>query len=1030
MPDDYLNAPEDEGSFDSSSELQDADAAPSSDDSWADLTDDDSSIAAALLQDDDLDEMELPTAEDGAASHVVGIGASAGGLEALERFFRAMPDSSNMAFVIVQHLSPDFKSLMDELLERYTSMPIRQVTGDLKIRPNNIYLLPPGGELTVNNDVLSMRPRTKDGGLFLPINLFFHSLASAWGERAVGIVLSGTGSDGTNGVLDIRDAGGVVLAETPESARFSSMPQSVINTGCADAILPPEEMPRFLVKYASAPEALRELEAMYADEPKQVGMPAILELLRKAYRIDFNHYKPRTITRRVERRVVANAHGGGSTLEEYCKQLETDPGALNQLYKDLLIGVTRFFRDAEAFEILKTKVVPDLLTRVAPNEEIRIWDCGCSTGEEAYSIAILFLEAFAEANMEPRLKVLATDLHGESLQIAGVGIYREEAFLDMPDYLKERYFEPLGDGRLKVLPHLRKVLIFSRHNLLNDPPFTHMHLVSCRNLLIYLRTAAQARAIASFHYSLVMNGVLFLGASESLGELMREFDTIDRQWKFFKKISDNRQVSDLRVGLSETPIRIDKPVSPSRASPLMSVYDALLNDFIPAGILLNGSGEIAHIFGNAKRYIRLEEGRFSGVATDLLHKSLQLPLSAGMRKAEKIGARVKLQGLKLLMDEQVEIVTMEIIPISQRGTDNNFFMIVIEKEEAAPATLEIPSQADIAFDIDSHAGEYVRDLEAELNRTREALQSTVEELETSNEELQASNEELLASNEELQSTNEELHSVNEELYSVNAEHELKIEELNRLSSDLRNLIQSTDTATIFVDSNMHIRLFTPKAREIFSLMQQDLGRDLRHFRPNVPDELLVADVESVASTGTRVGRHLPGLNGQSFLRRCAPYADPTGDSSGVVINYMDTTQVTRSIRALEESDERFERLLNMLPTPILVIDQNGVVTLGNVAAEHIFGHASGTLYGMSIDRLLVDASDLINEMITAHVEADDSSMDDKRAVTFEAIDVDSKSFEVKGLLTTLVIDGRTSAILTIFAGAEHEAQEHLTGAER
>ncbi len=422
-------------------------------------------------------------------SCLVGIGASAGGLESLEHFFRAMPPDSGLSFVVIQHLSPDFKSLMAQLLERYTIMPAIPVLDKQEILPNTIYLLPPRKELIVTGPVLISEDKPKDGSLFMPINVFFRSMAASWGERSAAIVLSGTGSDGSEGIIDVRDAGGLVLVETPETSNFDGMPQSAKNTGCADAILSPEEMPKLLVAFANDPAFRYQFNNETDYELHPPGLPTILEQLKKTYQINFNDYKSLTIARRIERRLAMQTPK--KTLEEYSQHLTTDPSELDKLYKDLLIGVTRFFRDTEAFEILRLQIIPNLVATISPEEEIRVWVCACSTGEEAYSIAILFMEAIKKIGRSHKLKILATDLHADSLKTATDGIYPETSFQDMPKELQDDYFEKIGGAAYKVVPLLRKNLVFSVHNVLKDPPFTRIHFVSCRNLLIYFQSAAQ-----------------------------------------------------------------------------------------------------------------------------------------------------------------------------------------------------------------------------------------------------------------------------------------------------------------------------------------------------------------------------------------------------------------------------------------------------------------------------------------------------------------------------------------------------------
>ncbi|GAB4254844.1 MAG: hypothetical protein Kow0065_02370 [Methylomicrobium sp.] len=899
---------------------------------------------------------------DSLPSHVIGIGASAGGLEALERFFRAMPVDSGFAFVVIQHLSPDFKSLMNELLERFTSMAAIPVIDSIEVRANTIFLLPPRKDIVIEGNRLITREREKDGVLSLPINTFFRSLAAAWSDRAVAVVLSGTGSDGSNGLLDVRDAGGLVLVQTPESARFDGMPQSAINTGCVDAILTPEDMPSALLAFASNP-SFRNFSPYGADEDSTVtGLPAILGLLKKNYNIDSSNYKPATIMRRIERRVAMDLNG--EDIDSYSRRLINDASELNQLYKDLLIGVTRFFRDAEAFTILRNTVVPQMLSDIPPEEEVRIWICGCSTGEEAYSIAILFLEAFKHLNRSPQLKILATDLHQESLQTAAEGIYAQDRFADMPTELRDAYFERVGDSLFKVLPHLRKALIFSSHNLLKDPPFTKLHMVSCRNLLIYLQPRAQTRAIATFHYALKLSGVLFLGASETLGDLSDEMDTIDRQWKIFRKVRESNLVMNMRNQVATVDTKFFKPPT-SAVAQLPRVYDCLLDKFIPNGILVNELREIVHIFGAAARYIQASSGRFSGDILAMMPHPLSLALSTAFRSAAKSHLPVVLKGIHFdESDQQESRLVLTVDPIHEKTSNALFFMVRIEPE--AVVTVESLVSPALNFDPNSESALQVKELELELQKTRESLQSTVEELETTNEELQASNEELLASNEELQSTNEELHSVNEELYSVNAEHELKIEELNQLSSNLRNLMQSTDTATIFVDSDYRIRLYTPRALEIFNLMPQDIGRSLKHFQPNIDDPHLFDDLARVLERGSEVERHLKCGDLQSYLRRCMGFRDIAGKQAGVVVNYVDTSSITQITQALEESEAQLKLILQTVPNAVFVVARSGEIVIANDFAQGLFGYAGNEMLGMSVNALLPPELRAAHEKLMQH----------------------------------------------------------------
>ena len=865
-------------------------------------------------------------------SHVVGIGASAGGLEALERFFRAMPVDSGMAFVVIQHLSPDFKSLMDELLERFTRMPAIPVAERERIRPNTIYLLPPKKDMVIEGDELISTDRSGEKVLSLPINSFFRSLASAWGEKAIAIVLSGTGSDGSAGIMDVRDAGGLVLVQSEDSSRFDGMPRSAIATGCVDGVLAPEEMPAELAIYAGDRSGKTAYTGVAAEptEPEE-GIPAIFDRLHTVYDIDFNFYKPQTITRRIERRVTL--HPDHISIEEYGRRVQQDAAELNLLYKDLLIGVTRFFRDPEAFDVLRTDIVPRIMARREHGEEVRIWVCGCSTGEEAYSLAILFLEAFEERGIAPGIKILATDLHQESLLQASEGEYPESSFADMPPELREKYFTEQAGGVFKVTANLRKALIFSEHNLLRDPPFTRIDLVTCRNLLIYFQPAAQERAIASFHFSLKPDGFLMLGASEGLGDLAGEFRTEDRHWKVFSKIRDSRLANGLRAPLLYGSGRQTRGKSLNDGR-MARIYDQLLARYIPTGVLVNDRFEIMHVFGDAGRYLRLATGRASTEIAAMAGGNLRIALMTALRSAQQKKEVIVYRGIQHHAGEEACELQVSVAPIIDSNANATFFMVQLERKAEIEPT---PLPEDFRFD--RLASSQLGQLERELQQTRESLQSTVEELETSNEELQATNEELLASNEELQSTNEELHSVNEELYSVNAEHELKIQELNTVSGNLNNLILSTDLATVFLDNDYAIRLFTPKAREIFPLLPQDLGRDLRHFTTLEPDETLFPDLAAALATQQPSERRIEWSKEHTYLRRINIYRDVNKQVAGLVLAYVDISAYRRAEHALEAAEDMFRLLADNTTDWVFVTDADLRYRYISPACQEICGYS-------------------------------------------------------------------------------------------
>ncbi|HMZ11763.1 MAG TPA: chemotaxis protein CheB, partial [Plasticicumulans sp.] len=890
----------------------------------------------------------------GEASYVVGIGASAGGLEALERLFRAMPPDTGMAFVVIQHLSPDFKSLMHELLQRFTSMSAVPVDGTVLVRPNTIYLLTPKKDMVIDGHRLISYERAAEKTLNQPINTFFRSLASAWGERGVAVVLSGTGSDGSTGIMDVRETGGLVIAQTEDSSRFDGMPRSAVETGCVDAVLAPEDIPAALLAYADDRRRNAQ-QAPRASQERNEGIPAIFERLRTVYDIDFNYYKPGTITRRIERRVAL--HPEHIEIDEYVRHVEQDDAELDLLYKDLLIGVTRFFRDPEAFEILRTRVVPGIVERAPEDEDVRVWVCGCSTGEEAYSLAILFLEAFAAAGRAPRIKILATDIHRKSLLTAGEGVYPESSLTEMPEALRQKYFIEQPDRTWRVTANLRKALIFSEHNLLKDPPFTRIDLVSCRNLLIYLEPPAQLRAIAAFHFALRVEGCLYLGASEGLGELAIEFGIVDRHWKIFTKLRDNRLLHDLRLPLgysTKSSLRALPGIGETR---LGRIYDVLLTQFIPTGILVNDRYEAVHVFGDASRYLLPPSGKVTSDLFSMVGGHLRIALMTALRNAQQQNSAVHYRGIvHESSGGERRFLNVGVQPLHDTTLNTRYYMVRIDEAASLPVSSS-GTAADVQvagrpLDVDAQTYAQIRVLELELQQARESLQSTIEELETSNEELQATNEELLASNEELQSTNEELHSVNEELYSVNAEHELKIQELNAVTSDLNNLISSTELATLFIGADFRLRLFTPQATTIFPLLPQDIGRDLRHFKPVETDEHLLDDVRQVLKTHAAVERTLAWSRERTFLRRITTYQDTNKAIAGVVLTYVDISETSRLGRELDRQRLRLEAVVDTSPNGLLIVDAAGCITMTNPALGRIFGYAPGELDGRRVEDLL------------------------------------------------------------------------------
>jgi two-component system CheB/CheR fusion protein len=641
----------------------------------------------------------------------------------------------------------------------------------------------------------------------------------------------------------------------------------------------------------------------------------LFHLLNKECGIDFSHYKSNTVSRRIQRRASIV---GTRTLRDYVDRVLHDHGELNALYKDLLIGVTRFFRDSEAFVRLEKTVIPELLGKTSDEEEIRVWVAGCATGEEAYSLSILFHEQFEQAGRRPNIKIFATDVHRSSLDVAAAGVYDREALADVSPERLKRYFDQERDG-FHVVPELRQMIVFATHNLINDAPFTKLDLITCRNLLIYLDPAAQKRSLSLFHFGLKTGGILFLGTSETPGELQDEFEAIDLHWKIYRKCRDVRLPSDIRLpallGMSGATAKAVAPLAapPGKGMPdtsIIGAYDALLNRFMPPGLLINERRELLHTFGGAERFLRMKSGRPTTDVFELLEHDLRTAVTGAVQRVLRDNAAVSYSGVKLRTDEGEQTLRVVVEPVANSRSRHKQLLIVLEPA-AAPADAADSPPAAADADMRRMSRDRIESLEQELRHSKENLQTTIEELETSNEELQAANEELVTSNEELQSTNEELQSVNEELYTVNAEYQKKITELSELTADMDNLLASTDIGTIFLDEELCIRKFTPQIAAQFHLLPQDVGRPIDSFAHNILHPGLVDDLRRVVTTGERCEREVQDQQGRWQYLRILPYR-MKNKVGGVVLTLMDITPIKKAQAALGEAIRRRDQFLAML----------------------------------------------------------------------------------------------------------------------
>lgn len=872
---------------------------------------------------------------------IVGIGASAGGLEALEEFFRSIPDDSQLAFVVVQHLSPDYKSLMVELLSKYTSMPVKRAEDGMEVEANSVYLIPPRKNLKIYHEKLFLFEQDHSHGLNLPIDIFLRSLADDQKERSIGIILSGTGSDGTLGIRAVKGAGGLVFAQDNISAKFDGMPRSASSTGLVDYVLPPKEIAQELSRIIQHPILHREAEKS-DEELAQEHSPVISKILariRDEVGVDFSAYKETTVIRRIERRIGITQL---ESTEEYAAYLDSSPKEVQVLYKDLLIGVTRFFRDNEAFESLKTTAVLDLLKKNENDSQLRLWCMGCSTGEEAYSLAILFYEQMQELGIDCDVKIFATDLDRESIEYAGLGIYPESIVTDVSQDRLHRFFTK-KENTFRVNPEIRRMVIFANHNVLQDPPFSAIDMISCRNMLIYLKPDVQQRVLGSFHFSVKRNGFLFLGSSETVGDLSGVFALIDTKWRIYqcKQKSTQKRVTDYFV----------PPVQPNKKKAqrfsqkvynqkngsddvLESAYDYLVHQYVPPAIIIDRNLTLIHVCREASDYMKFPTGKISLNVLEMLPNGIKAALSTAVHKSLKEDGPITYRDLSVQENGETRNIDLSVKPVLDRQNNPiGYYLVMFEDHEGTVHRAETEEKGS----FDEQQNKMIADLEQELQFTKENLQATIEELETSNEELQATNEELIASNEELQSTNEELQSVNEELYTVNAEYQNKIEELSEANNDLKNFLNNTDIGMVFLDKEFNIRKYTPAITEVINIMEMDVGRPIEHITRNIESSGFMEEVRRVLINLVPVEKEISTKTGKWFLMKILPYRTVNNVVEGIVITFLNIDEKKRFEEKLEKERNLLMRILESSPVAKTMVDREGNIVYANQKAAEIFG---------------------------------------------------------------------------------------------
>ncbi|MFO7887869.1 MAG: CheR family methyltransferase [Eubacteriales bacterium] len=833
--------------------------------------------------------------------YYVGIGASAGGLEALKEFFTNMPDKTGMAFIIIQHLSPDYKSLMDELLARHTKIPIQVVRDGMVVKPDNIYLIPPKKNLSVFHGKLFLEDKDSKTHLNLPIDIFLRSLAVDKGKKAIAVILSGTGSDGTLGLKSVKEAGGMIMVQDEKSAKFDGMPKSSISTGIVDYILKPGDMYKELINYIEHPLGKKRKEKKNDNGPKNIdSLTKIIMLLRDYSGIDFSYYKENTIIRRIERRIKVKRY---NSTEEYIKFLKKSDEEKGTLYREMLIGVTGFFRDKSAFEQLEKDIIPKL---DYSKKTLRVWSSGCSTGEEVYSIAILLQEYKEKKGLDVEIKIFGTDIDKEALDIASKGYYPDSILSDVKKEYIDKYFIKEKNGR-RISEKIRNLVVYAKHNVLKDPPFSKLDLIICRNLFIYIKPEIQQKVMSMFYYSLNKNGYLMLGSSESLGNIQEAFETINSKNKLYKYKEGYKNSIEDKVHINNT-LSINPGITKKNGYMYKPVkFEKLiletLNKVLPPSIVLDDKDNIIHVFNDVSDFLSVKPGRFSTNISSNVSEDLSIYINNIVRRLkkdkkdiifEKIIGLKKLEGKSLTIEgKTINLESQEYYLLSFKAESKDNLKNIIKKEVKEKEETE----------------EKIQYLENELKTSRETLQATVEELETSNEELQSSNEELIASNEELQSTNEELQSVNEELFTVNSEYQIKIDELVSLNNDLDNLIKNTQIGALYIDRKLHIRRITPVVSKITNIMSTDIGRPISHISASnyYPD--LIKDINKVVEDLKGIEKEIKDDKGNYWLARIRPFRTEYNSIEGVIVTFVDINNYKDQV---EKADKYNRRIIQIL----------------------------------------------------------------------------------------------------------------------
>ncbi len=834
---------------------------------------------------------------------IVGMGGSAGALEAFAEFFSHLPPDTGLAFVLVPHLEPTHKGMMPELLARHTKMPVVEVEDGVKVQPNRVYVIPPNADLSILHGKLQVLEPTAPRGLRMPIDFFFRHLAADQKEDAIAILLSGMGSDGTLGLKAIKENLGLVMVQDLASAKYDAMPRSAINTGLVDYVAPAEELPARLVQHVNhIPQPLED-RAAPEGEPSS-ALQKVFVLLRAYAGNDFSCYKNSTICRRIERRMSVHRF---DSLPRYVRFLQENPQEVELLYKELLIGVTNFFRDPGLFDMLKDKAIPQLLQDRPEQSPLRVWNPGCSTGEETYSLAIVLKECLENLRLEdgPAIQVFATDIDKDAIEKARAGTFSASIAADVSPERLERFFVREAEG-YRIRKEIRDLALFARQNILVDPPFTKLDILCCRNFLIYVNVETQKKLLPLLHYALSPGGLLILGTAESIGDFGHLFSPLDRKWKVFRRAEvSERPFVEMPVRVFR-PERAAPPATEKAQEPVMDIFYAaqrvLLDFYGPPSVIVNAEGDIIYVNGRTGKYLEPSSGKVNVNVFAMAREGLREELGAAIHNAATRKTAVTQSGVRVKSNGGSSTIKLTVRPLADPADLRGMFMVVFE--EVAGGQSEAAREEKLT---PSGTAAPASEVEDELRRTRERLQATIEEMQAAQEELRTTNEELQSNNEELQSTNEELtsskeemQSLNEEMQTVNAELQTKMEALSQSNNDMKNLLNGTEIATIFLDDDLSVKRFTAQATRIVNLVAGDVGRPISHFAMNLKYDRLVQDAKEVLDTLLPKEAQVQTRDGRWYNMRILPYRTADNMIDGVVMTFADIT----ALKQLEESLKR------------------------------------------------------------------------------------------------------------------------------